>query len=131
MDKKLENFNVLELTVYKSKRGQWVFDDSDVELTQEPFVAGADLIMDELVKTYKSPQNGFKLFIREAVPDDIENAIECIHSEKLTHPLIGDSNYYRCSTLNRRIWLCPALYRYISYTPQVLWFWAEEIEEVT
>ena len=128
MSKKLDNFETLELTVYKSERNQWVFDDPDVGLVQEPFVAGADEIMDKLTESYsESARKGFKLFMREAIPEDVDDAIECIHSELIEHGILGRSNYYQCETLGKRIWLCPNLYRYITNTPQIIWFWAEPI----
>lgn len=128
MPKKMDNFGTLELTVYKNDRNQWVFDDPDVDLVQEAFVAGADEIMDKLTENYsESARSGFKLYMREAIPDDVDGAIECIHSELINHDLLGASNYYRCEALSKRIWLCPNLYRYVSNTPQIIWFWAEPI----
>jgi hypothetical protein len=129
MLKKLDNFGTLTLSVYKNAMEQWVFDDSDVGLVQEAFVAGANEIMDKLTEHYvDTADSRFTLHMREAIPEDVTNAIECIHSEHVSHDILGGSDYYNCSALNRRIWLCPNLYRYISSTPQILWFWGEPIE---
>lgn len=127
MPKKLDNFGTLTLIVYKNERNQWVFDDSDVGLVQEAFVAGADEIMDKLTENYvDTADSRFTLHMREAIPE--ENAIECIHSQHLSHDILGGSDYYTCAALGRRIWLCPNLSKYISSTPQILWFWGEPIE---
>ncbi|HEX7550464.1 MAG TPA: hypothetical protein VF579_07815 [Candidatus Methylomirabilis sp.] len=41
--------------------GLWVFDDEAVGLRQEPFVAGADRILDQLAAGIPDAQNGFTL----------------------------------------------------------------------
>jgi hypothetical protein len=45
---------------YKA-RGLWVFDDPAVGLRQEPFVSGADAIVDRLVQEIPSAESGFTL----------------------------------------------------------------------
>jgi hypothetical protein len=45
---------------YKS-RGMWVFDDPEVGLKQEPFVSGADAIIERLVKEIPNAELGFNL----------------------------------------------------------------------
>ena len=126
----MDNFGTLELTVYKNHRNQWVFDDADVGLVQEAFVAGADKVMDKLTEDYTvSARKGFKLYMRDMLPENTENSIEITHSEALFHDILGKSNYYNCDALGHRVWLCPNLYRFVTETPQVIWFWAEEIIE--
>jgi len=39
----------------------WVFDDEKVDLIQEPFVSGADEIIDIMVKDIPDADNGFIL----------------------------------------------------------------------
>jgi len=41
--------------------GMWVFDDPRVGLTQEPFVAGADTMMDRAVADIPNAEQGFTL----------------------------------------------------------------------
>ena len=41
--------------------GMWVFDDEKVGLVQEPFVFGAEGIIDKYVETFNSPENGFTI----------------------------------------------------------------------
>ncbi len=42
-------------------QGFWVFDDPAVGLKQEPFVSGADTIIDVLVANIPNAESGFKL----------------------------------------------------------------------
>ena len=41
--------------------GMWVFDDPKVDLEKEPFVSGADEIIDLLVEGIDSAEKGFRL----------------------------------------------------------------------
>jgi len=41
--------------------GLWVFDDEKVELIQEPFVSGADIIIETVVQTIQSFQQAHSL----------------------------------------------------------------------
>ncbi len=53
---------------YKVK-GLWVFDDPEVGLRQEPFVSGADVIIDRLVKEIPNAELGFTLvFLAQPFP---------------------------------------------------------------
>jgi hypothetical protein len=45
---------------YKAK-GLWVFDDPEVGLRQEPFVSGADAIIDRMVREIPYAELGFTL----------------------------------------------------------------------
>ena len=42
--------------------GSWVFDDPAVGLVREPFVAGIDTMIDQMVKDIPDAENGFKLW---------------------------------------------------------------------
>jgi hypothetical protein len=48
------------LAPYKYQ-GMWVFDDPQVGLTREPFVAGIDTMIDRLVTSIPGAENGFRL----------------------------------------------------------------------
>ena len=41
--------------------GMWVFDDPRVELDKEPFVSGADVIIDAMVANIPGAADGFRL----------------------------------------------------------------------
>ena len=42
--------------------GVWVFDDETVGLVREPFVSGADVIIDRMVEGIPGAEKGFNLF---------------------------------------------------------------------
>jgi hypothetical protein len=49
--------------------GMWVFDDPRVGLVQEPFVAGADTMIDRVVADIPNAEKGFTMiFFGGAVP---------------------------------------------------------------
>jgi hypothetical protein len=88
----------------------WVFDDENTGLVREPFVEGADVIIDVMVKDLKNPEMGFSLiFSKDPFPNyqikfDRENE-EC------------GGWWYNSELLNMRGWLCPALFLYFEVAP--------------
>jgi hypothetical protein len=52
--------SIFAIHPYKSQ-GLWVFDDERVGLIQEPFVAGADVIIEQLVSNIPRAEEGFTL----------------------------------------------------------------------
>ena len=125
--KKMEDIGVLELFVYKDERFRWVFDDADVGLAQEAFVAGMDVLIDKLTEDFENHgYDGFNFSMRAEFPVDGCSCVELVHNEALHHPLLGYSHYYSCELINRRVWLCHNLYRYVNIVPQVIWVCAKE-----
>ena len=51
---------IIAIHPYKHE-GLWVFDDDKVGLVQEPFVAGADTIIDRMVEAIPDAASGFTL----------------------------------------------------------------------
>jgi hypothetical protein len=92
----------------------WVFDDPKVGLSQEPFVSGADTMMDKVTADIPNAEEGFILvFSASAFPG---------HQFKLEwkrKDLSG--NWYYSSDLNMEGWLCPALFKYFSEAPNELY----------
>lgn len=92
----------------------WVFDDPRVGLVQEPFVGGADTIIDKLVADIPNAQAGFMLIFSSAPFPG--------HQWKLFWSR-GESggNWYHCPDLGLEGWLCPALFRYFEQAPAKLY----------
>jgi hypothetical protein len=92
-------------------RGLWVFDDEAVGLRQEPFVAGADTVIDHMVQNIHDAENGFTiLFSAQPFPG---YQVEFLwRSEEM-----GGNSYYNAD-LDKEGWLCPALLRYFEAAPQ-------------
>ena len=57
--------NSIQMIHPYSHEGMWVFDDAAVGLVQEPFVSGADLIIDRLAEQVPDARNGFILIFSE------------------------------------------------------------------
>jgi hypothetical protein len=51
---------IVAIHPYKSN-GMWVFDDPEVGLSREPFVSGADAIIERLVREIPNAELGFTL----------------------------------------------------------------------
>jgi len=53
--------NAINVIAPYKHHGMWVFDDPRVGLNQEPFVAGADAMIDRVVADIPNAQHGFTL----------------------------------------------------------------------
>lgn len=94
--------------------GTWVFDDDKVGLVREPFVAGADDIIDRFVTTIEGAEKGFALLF-SASPFPGSNAtFEWRRME-------GGGNWYYSPDLDKEGWLCPALFKYFETAPPKLY----------
>jgi len=93
----------------------WVFDDPARGLAREPFVAGADTIIDLATAQIPGAARGFILLF-SAVP--FPGAQICLKRLK------GDrqrGNTYFCAELETEAWLCPALYQYYQRAPSAIY----------
>ncbi len=80
--------------------GSWVFDDERVGLVQEPFVAGADIMMECLVADIPGAANGFVLIFAGAPFPGHQHRLDWLRTD-------GDGgNWYRW---RRRRTLTPPL----------------------
>lgn len=93
--------------------GMWVFDDPRVGLSQEPFVSGADSMIDRVVRDIPNAEKGFiMLFAGTAFPGH-QLRLERRRSD-------GGGNWYFSPELNMEGWLCPALLKYFEAAPKEL-----------
>lgn len=94
--------------------GLWVFDDPRVGLVQEPFVSGADLVIDRLVESIPNAQEGFVLmFSTTPFPG---------HLYRMEWRRGADGgNWYYSPALDMEGWLCPALFRYFQQAPKEIY----------
>jgi hypothetical protein len=94
-------------------QGLWVFDDDRVGLDKEPFVAGADTLIDKAITTkgIEDAETGFRLFF-SAGPFPNYDLKLCWLRE-------GDGgNWYASDDFKMEGWLCPALLRYFDAAPK-------------
>jgi hypothetical protein len=94
--------------------GMWVFDDPRVGLSQEPFVAGADTMIDRVVADIPDAERGFTMIFSAAPFPG--------HQFRLEWRRAGDGgNWYYAAQLDQEGWLCPALLRYFDEAPMELY----------
>ncbi len=101
---------IIAIHPYKYQ-GLWVFDDDRVGLIQEPFLSGADTIIDMMVTDIPNAQSGFTL-IFSANPFPGHQAVLEWRREEM------GGNWYYSSDLDSEGWLCPALFKYFDTAPQ-------------
>lgn len=91
--------------------GMWVFDDEKVGLVQEPFVSGADTVIDEMVAGDPGAEEGFTLLFSAFAFPGHDIMFEWRREE-------AGGNWYYSSDLEKEGWLCPALLKYFEKAPE-------------
>jgi hypothetical protein len=94
--------------------GMWVFDDARVELAQEPFVSGADVIIDRAVANIPDAQSGFLLLFSASPFPGHTLRLEWRRTD-------ADGNWYHSPEFDLEGWLCPALFRYFEQAPKAIY----------
>jgi hypothetical protein len=91
-----------------------VFDDERVGLVQEPFVGGADTMIDRVVADIPNAERGFTMIFSAAPFPG--------HQFRLGWRRDGDGgNWYYAPQFELEGWLCPALLRYFDEAPKELY----------
>jgi hypothetical protein len=94
--------------------GMWVFDDARVGLAQEPFVAGADTWIDQVVADIPDAERGFTLIFSNTPFPGHQYQLDWRRED-------GGGNWYYSPDLEMEGWLCPALFRYFPEAPRSLY----------
>ena len=102
------------VAIYPYKHhGLWVFDDEDVALEKEPFISGADTLIEHALKAkgISDGEEGFRLLF---------SASQFPGSDfKFDWAREGDGgNWYHSKDFEIDGWLCPALLRYFESPPK-------------
>jgi hypothetical protein len=113
MKNKHEN-SIIQLNVFKDE-GQWVFNDPDVGLIKEPFVAGADTLIEKVLP--EGAQKGALTFSDNYFPTR-HYVLDMVKDNSSTN----EGTYYHCKELNHDLWLCPALLKYFKTPPKKIYF---------
>ena len=105
---------IIAIYPYKES-GLWVFDDERVGLDKEPFISGADTLIERALeaKGIVDGENGFRLlFSAGEFPG---------YDLKLAWVREGDGgNWYRSKEFEMEGWLCPAMFKYFDTAPKEL-----------
>jgi hypothetical protein len=105
--------SILVIHPYKYQ-GMWVFDDPKVGLVQEPFVAGADVILDRMAEGIAGADAGMTvLFSAQPFPGH-QFRFDWRREE-------SGGNWYYSPDFEIEGWLCPALFKYFERAPQTIY----------
>ena len=99
-------------------QGAWVFDDPAVGLHREPFVFGADTMLDLLAAEVPNAPAGFRLLFSAAAFPGYTLKLERRREE-------FEGNWYYCPQFSMEGWLCPALFKYFPEAPNEIYVKAE------
>jgi hypothetical protein len=106
--------NAINVIAPYKQHGLWVFDDPRVGLIQEPFVSGADTMIDRVVADIPDAARGFTLIFSSVPFPRHRYRLDWRRSE-------GGGDWYRSEELGLEGWLCPALLRYFPEAPKQLY----------
>ena len=104
---------IIAIHPYKFE-GLWVFDDEKVGLVQEPFVSGADTIIETLAQEIPDAESGFTLLFSANPFPGHQAAFEWRRPE-------SGGNWYYSPELDSEGWLCPALFKYFESAPEKIY----------
>ncbi len=110
--------NFLQVIFPYKYEGVWVFDDESKELDKEPFVLGADDMIDLLVADDPDADGGFKLLFSHGPFPGYQAHAEWVREEM-------EGNWYSLREYSIEGWLCPALLKYFDEPPQNIYAKAE------
>ena len=96
----------------------WVFDDPAAGLVREPFISGADLIIDRLTAQIPNAHQGFRLLFAATPFPGYTTRLEWRRAEL-------DGNWYYAAAFDLEGWLCPALLKYFAEAPRLIYAKAE------
>ena len=97
-------------------KGDWVFTDESNGLVREPFVSGADEVIEEALKHkgLKNPEEGFRLVFSSEEFPGYDISLRWVRPE-------ASGNVYHCVELDMEGWLCPALLKYFEKPPKKIY----------
>lgn len=98
--------------------GMWVFDDPRVGLHREPFVSGADVMIDTLVAELPEAEKGFRRVFSSRPFPGCMTKLEWRREE-------SGGNWYFSPQFDMEGWLCPALFKYFPEAPAEIYVKAE------
>lgn len=101
--------SIIAIHPYKHQ-GQWVFDDESAGLNKEPFVAGADTIIDVMTDSISDAESGFTLIFSANPFPGSQAVFDWLRAE-------SGGNWYYSPDLDMEGWLCPALFKYFEEAP--------------
>jgi hypothetical protein len=108
----------MKISAYKHDR-QWVFDDKDRGLVKEPFVAGADTLLDII----SGKDNAVSLIFSA---NDFPKVTHVINRVGKSAGSFGGGTDYLFESIGSTldVWLCPALFKFFEEAPETIYIYA-------
>ena len=106
--------NVINVISPYKHAGMWVFDDPQAGLLREPFVAGADTMIDRVVAGIPDAERGFNMIFSASPFPGHHYRLEWRRAE-------NGGDWYYSSQLGLEGWLCSALFCYFAEAPKELY----------
>ena len=101
--------------------GMWVFDDPQVGLDKEPFVSGADTMIDRITAEIPRAEEGFRMVFSENPFPGYMAKLERRREE-------FGGTWYEWTDTGMEGWLCPALFKYFEEAPKEIYVRVEPKE---
>ncbi|MDQ6860911.1 MAG: hypothetical protein M3032_07130 [Verrucomicrobiota bacterium] len=105
--------SLMVIAPYKHQ-GMWVFDDPNVGLNKEPFIAGIDTMIDKMTAEIPDEQKGFRAVFSSAPFPGWKEKIVWRRAE-------SGGNWYYSDHYQMEGWLCPALFKYFPSAPKEIY----------
>tara|TARA_R110002020_G_scaffold373875_1_gene585328 strand:+ start:2416 stop:2838 length:423 start_codon:yes stop_codon:yes gene_type:complete len=114
----MTNNAIMKINAYKHE-GQWVFDDEDRGLVKEPFVAGADTLLDII----SGKDNAVSLIFSA---NDFPKVTHVINRVGESAGSFGGGTDYVFESIGATldVWLCPALFKFFKEAPETIYVYA-------
>jgi hypothetical protein len=106
--------NVINVIHPYKYNGTWVFDDERLGLFQEPFVSGADDVIEKMVAEINHAEKGFTLLFSSTPFPGNQIEFQWRRVE-------ADGNWYYSELLDMEGWLCPALLKFFDIAPDYIY----------
>jgi hypothetical protein len=106
-----EQVNAINVIEPYKHEGLWVFDDEKAGLNKEPFVAGADTMIDHVTAETPNAESGFVMLFSSTPFPGHQHQLDWVSTE-------SGGNIYRLHQHGLEGWLCPALLKYFDKAPK-------------
>jgi hypothetical protein len=103
---------IMAIYPYKDS-GLWVFDDERAGLVKEPFISGADNLIDLALEArdIRDAERGFRLVFSSGEFPGYDYMFQWVREGE-------GGNWYRSKDFRAEGWLCPALFKYFEAAPK-------------
>jgi len=110
--------NAINLIIPYRHKDMWVYDDPRIGYDKEPFVSGAETMINELVADIPNAEKGFRLLFSATPFPGFESKLDWSREE-------DGGNWYFSPKYKMEGWLCAVILRYFDNAPKEIYVKAE------